>query len=238
MTDFVFYLFVFTILFLFVLLVLIFQKKEKKVPLRIFFETTEDFQKNIEKIILQQVRKNLSEIQEKANKEYENFFELLRKNLNSQKKDIEEKIAVLSQNLEKEVLEIKNFSSKVQIQLSRDLQEKEREIFEKLEEIFQKTKEHFFSQINAKIEAFEKSLCQEIVKITESTQELFKKRVKEMEKEIEELKEERKKVLEEKFYEILERVLEEFFEKSLDLSFQENLVLKILEKAKKEIESL
>lgn len=167
---------------------------------------SEEFILELEKSISQELTKRISLMGEEMVRELSGIFK--KEVLNFSQK-AQEKLSELEKLTKEEITKTRNFSSQTQERLSKEI---ERTAKEMIKDLKLKVGEDY------KI-AFE-SLKEEILKTK---------------REIEEYKKERMKEIDRRIYQLIGEISKKIIGKTLDISTHENLVLQILEKAKKEI---
>lgn len=181
------------------------------------------FQQNLEKLIVRETQKNISETKQRIQQAIDYFIEIWRKQFEEISREIQSKssealrelvnesktrVTNLDQEIQKEISELNKISSDAQ-----DL------LLQGTKEVTNKLSQDLSKEIFQAYKSVEGNLNQQIV---------------DMKKEVENYKEEKLRDVDEKIYQILGKVAKKTMGKTVDLSTHEELVMEVLEKAKKE----
>jgi len=196
----------------------------------IFLKTTKEFEKCLEKLMGAEIKKLILELNKKTQ-------DLIGEAVDFYKKEI----ALLSQLLEKEALEMSAFNEKVQERILKGAEEKLKTLKEEVEKeisdfrkIQSRSQALLTQKVKNEIERLSSGMVEQINSIYQSTSEKMNEKILKKEKEIEEYKREKIKELDQKIYQIITEVAKKTIGKTIDVSTHEELVMEALEKAKKE----
>lgn len=181
------------------------RKKEKEED-RITLEFSKKFLLDLEQMISQEIKKTISEINKKM---VEELSEVYQREVSNFSQRAERKMVDFEETTKREVSKITNISSQIQDLILKEIKRKSEELTKGLEEKLSNTYKVAFKDLDQKIFQIEKS--------------------------IQEYKEERLKEMDRKIYQLVGEVSKKIIGKTIDLSTHEELVFQILEKAKKEI---
>lgn len=186
----------------------------------LFLRISEDFKKQLEKLIEKEIQKNIEEFKNTLQKTSEEII----KNYKSQ-------FASGNQEIQRQISNLTKFTLEAQSKIAEESKNK-------IEELNRAAEKELagIQEVNLKAsEVLSKDLAQKFAKVYQSVQDSLGKKVVETEKEIENYKKERLKEIDQKIYQMLGEVAKKTIGKAIDLSEHEKLVMEALEKAKKEI---
>ena len=197
----------------------------------LFLRISEDFKKQLEKLIGKEIEKNIGEFKNEFQKTSEEIIKSYKSQFESENQEIQRVLSEFSQQITKETSNLSKFTLDTQNKISEEAKNKILELnqaakkeFARIQEINLKTQKELSSE-----------LSQKFAKIYQSAKETLNKRVVETEKEIDNYKKERVEEMDRKIYQMLGEVAKKTLGKAIDLSTHEKLVIEALEKAKKEI---
>jgi len=197
----------------------------------LFLRISEDFKKQLEKLIGKEIEKNIGEFKNEFQKTSEEIIKSYKSQFESGNQEIQRVLSEFSQQITKETSNLSKFTLDTQNKISEEAKNKILELnqaakkeFARIQEINLKTQKELSSE-----------LSQKFAKIYQSAKETLNKRVVETEKEIDNYKKERFEEIDRKIYQMLGEVAKKTLGKAIDLSTHEKLVIEALEKAKKEI---
>lgn len=177
--------------------------KEEKGVLSLKF--SEKFLPELEKIINQEMKRAISEINQKVTNE---AMESYKKQMATFSQEAENKMAGWDEITKKEILKFSNTCSRAE-----DL-------------ILQEAK--------SKANELSKGLDEKIDRICQSATESINQKIAKTEKNIEDYKKEKLKEIDQKIYQMIGEVAKKIIGRAIDLSTHEKLVIETLQKAKKE----
>jgi len=186
----------------------------------LFLRISEDFKKQLEKLIGKEIEKNIGEFKNEFQKTSEEIIKSYKSQFESGNQEIQRVLSEFSQQITKETSNLSKFTLDTQNKISEEAKNKILELNQAAEKEFIKIQE-----TNLKVST----------QISQSIRETLTKKVQEIEKEIDNYKKERFKEIDRKIYQMLGEVAKKTLGKAIDLSTHEKLVIEALEKAKKEI---
>lgn len=178
------------------------EKEEDKITLLF----SKKFLLDLEKMIEEEIKKSISELNRQIIEELEKVF---KNEISKFSQGTERKIVEFEEMAKREIFQLTNFSTKTQDLILKELKIKSEETAKDLKEKLNQTYKITFEDLN--------------------------KRIFQIEKNIEEYKKERLKEVDRKIYQMIGEVAKKIIGKTIDLSVHEELVFQTLEKAKKEI---
>jgi len=208
----------------------------------LFLRISEDFKKQLEKLIGKEIEKNIGEFKNEFQKTSEEIIKSYKSQFESGNQEIQRVLSEFSQQITKETSNLSKFTLDTQNKISEEAKNKILELnqaakkeFIKIQETNLKTHDLLINETKKVSEALSNELSQKFTQIYQLTRETLNKKVVETEGEIENYKKERLKEIDQKIYQMLGEVAKKTIGKTIDLSDHEKLVTEILEKAKKEI---
>ena len=186
----------------------------------LFLRISEDFKKQLEKLIRKEIEKNIGEFKNEFQKTSEEIIKSYKSQFESGNQEIQRVLSEFSQQITKETSNLSKFTLDIQNKISEETKNEILELNQAAEKEFIKIQE-----TNLKVST----------QISQSIRETLTKKVQEIEKEIDNYKKERFKEIDRKIYQMLGEVAKKTLGKAIDLSTHEKLVIEALEKAKKEI---
>ncbi len=177
--------------------------KEEKGVLSLKF--SEKFLPELEKLISQEIKKAISEINQKVTNEAMEYY---KKQMAVFSQEAENKMADWDQITKKEILKFSN--------------------------IYSQAEDLILQIIKNKVDELGKGLNEKIDRIYQSVTETINQQTAQTEKNIEDYKKEKLKEVDQKIYQIIGEIAKKTIGKSIDISDHEQLVTEVLEKAKKE----
>ena len=186
----------------------------------LFLRISEDFKKQLEKLIGKEIEKNIGEFKNEFQKTSEEIIKSYKSQFESGNQEIQRVLSEFSQQITKETSNLSKFTLDTQNKISEEAKNKILELNQAAEKEFIKIQE-----TNLKVST----------QISQSIRETLTKKVQETEKEIDNYKKERFEEIDRKIYQMLGEVAKKTLGKAIDLSTHEKLVMEALEKAKKEI---
>lgn len=186
----------------------------------LFLRISEDFRKQLERLIEKELQKNIGQFRSELQKTSEEII-----------KSYRDQFADLNQEIQKQVSDLSKFILETQSKIAEESKNK-------IAELNLTTEKELvgIQEANLKTsEALSKDLAQNFAKVYQSVQDSLNKKVRETEKEIENYKKERFQEIDRKIYQMVGEVAKKTIGKAIDLSDHEKLVMEALEKAKKEI---
>jgi len=186
----------------------------------LFLRISEDFKKQLEKLIGKEIEKNIGEFKNEFQKTSEEIIKSYKSQFESGNQEIQRVLSEFSQQITKETSNLSKFTLDTQNKISEEAKNKILELNQAAEKEFIKIQE-----TNLKVST----------QISQSIRETLTKKVQETEKEIDNYKKERFEEIDRKIYQMLGEVAKKTLGKAIDLSTHEKLVIEALEKAKKEI---
>jgi len=186
----------------------------------LFFKISEDFRRQLEELIGKEIQKNVEELKDELKKTSEEIIKSYKSQFASGSQEIQRVLGEFYQQIPKEVSHLSKFSLEIQNKISEEVKNKILELNQVAEKEFIKIQE-----ANVKSSA----------QVYQLIQEAINRKVQETEKEIENYKNMRFKEIDRKIYQMLGEVAKKTLGKTIDLSTHEELVMRALEKAKKEI---
>ena len=186
----------------------------------LFLRISEDFKKQLEKLIGKEIEKNIGEFKNEFQKTSEEIIKSYKSQFESGNQEIQRVLSEFSQQITKETSNLSKFTLDTQNKISEEAKNKILELNQAAKKEFIKIQE-----TNLKVST----------QISQSIRETLTKKVQETEKKIDNYKKERFKEIDRKIYQMLGEVAKKTLGKAIDLSTHEKLVMEALEKAKKEI---
>ncbi len=222
-------------------------------------EINQGVQKNIEKMMDQEIKENIINFKKEIKAINEEIIESYRAQFNAATQEIKpifsKNFQELNSGVEKFKSQIDDFGQTisdkkseiitsgivVQKEISKSIQNNIKELNKKAEEEISKIEEvnlnarnSIIDEAGKEFEALAKELDNKFSQIYQSTQEILDVKVKKAEEEIENYKKERLKTIEKEIYQIVKEVAKETIGVTIDLSTHEKLLTEALRKAEKE----
>ena len=224
-------------------LILEFRKKRKSNTFKnpLILEISETFQKDLEKLIVEETKRNLLVAREKILKEHEGILYgyqvllgRLKKEFEERGEEVKKQLFLFSQKINEETSRVSKVGQETQDKVSKEAESKITELTQKLEKTHSEVSDLLIKEAKMKAGELAKELTKEISNVYKSTQGVLEKEIEKTKREIEDYKKERIKELDEKIYLILGEIAKKTLGRAIDLSTHEELVMEALEKAKKE----
>jgi len=180
-------------------------KKPKEEKNILSLKLSERFLPELEKLINQEIKRAISEINQKVTNETIEYYK--------------RQLAVFSQEAENKM-----------VNLDRITKEK----ILKFSNIYSRSEDLLLKIAKAKADELSKGLSEKIGRIYQSTAETINQQILQTENNIKDYKKERLKEIDQKIYQIIGEVAKKTIGKAIDISTHEQLVMEALEKAKKQ----